>query len=166
MPQITSQQQLSFLQRICSQQHIPHTLNGLKDLIAMSEGDIRFSITALQSLILSGGRITSDIVAKSTLQEYWKLIFLCTRQHGRIIGFNYSSLGSGLVISNLPDIFQHYFDINPVQVADGVMEYLPTIAVPDPTLQKYVTALEALIEYHRIREFSWKLWMLEIGMIL
>ncbi|KAK8805971.1 hypothetical protein WA171_007057 [Blastocystis sp. BT1] len=156
MPQITSQQQLSFLQRVCSQQQIPHTMNGLKDLVALSEGDIRFSITALQSLILSGGRITSDVVAKSTLgnkeqtktlQEYWRLIFLCTRQHGR----------SGLIVSNLPDIFHHYFDINPIQVADGVMEYLPTIAVPDPTLQKYVTALEALIEYHRIREFSWKL---------
>lgn len=61
------------------------------------------------------------------------------------------------IVSNSPDIFHHYFDINPIQVADGVMEYLPTIAVPDPTLQKYVTALEALIEYHRIREFSWKL---------
>ncbi len=166
MPQITSQQQLSFLQRVCSQQQIPHTMNGLKDLVALSEGDIRFSITALQSLILSGGRITSDVVAKSTLgnkeqtktlQEYWRLIFLCTRQHGRIIGFHHSLLGSGLIVSNLPDIFHHYFDINPIQVADGVMEYLPTIAVPDPTLQKYVTALEALIEYHRIREFSWKL---------
>ena len=146
MPQITSQQQLSFLQRVCSQQQIPHTMNGLKDLVALSEGDIRFSITALQSLILSGGRITSDVVAKSTLgnkeqtktlQEYWRLIFLCTRQHGRIIGFHHSLLGSGLIVSNLPDIFHHYFDINPIQVADGVMEYLPTIAVPDPTLHNF-----------------------------
>lgn len=135
-------------------------------MIAMSEGDIRFSITALQSIILSGGKITSDVVAKSTLgnkeqtktlQEYWRLLFLCTRQHGRSDVFLHSSLGSGLVVSNLPDIFLHYFDINPILVADGVMEYLPTVAVPDPTLQKYVAAMEALIEYHRIREFSWKL---------
>ena len=92
MPQITSQPHLSFLQRICSHEHIPHTLNGLKDIVTLSNGDVRFSLTALQSLILSAGEVTVDTVAKSTLgnkeqvkdlQEFWKLIFLCTRQHGR-----------------------------------------------------------------------------------
>ena len=50
----------------------------------------------------------------------------------------------------MPRLFQHFGDVDPERVIEGVLEYLPTIAIPDFTLTKYASAFDAIIDYEWI----------------
>ena len=40
--------------------------------------------------------------------------------------------------------------MDPERVIEGILEYLPTIAIPDFTLTKYPSAFDAIIDYEWI----------------
>ena len=174
MPQITQQQQTALIQRICKNEHIPHTTAGVRDLINMSNGDVRFTLLALQSVVLAAGEVKSSSVGESSLgrkevvndlYDYWKLIFLCRRQNGRRTCDNGDNddddiVGNGLVLSNLPELFRHFYDVDPDRMIEGVLEYIPSIPTPDPTLQRYVNALHAVIEFTTMRNLAKKKYMI------
>lgn len=91
LPQITDAQQLQLLQRICVKQGIPYELNGLSAIVAVSGGDIRFTLNTMQSLVLSHGEVTVKAVKTSLLNskdviqsmdDYYNLLFICRRSHG------------------------------------------------------------------------------------
>ena len=68
----------------------------------------------------------------------------------------YLSLGSGLILSNLPSIIRHFYDVDPDRLIEGILEILPTLPIPDPSLQKYSLALQTLSEYSNVREVARK----------
>ena len=39
-------------------------------------------------------------------------------------------VGSGLVLSNLPELFRHFYDVDPDRMIEGVLEYIPIIPIP------------------------------------
>lgn len=93
MSQITQQQQSSLIQRICTKEKIPHTIAGIRELVSLSDGDCRFTVNALQSVLLATGEVTVESVKETAignkeivkdLQDYWRLVFLCQREHGRM----------------------------------------------------------------------------------
>ena len=92
MPSITQQQQTSLIQRICTKERIPHTIAGIRELVSLGENDCRFTLNALQSVLLATGEVTVESVKETSignkevvkdLQDYWRLVFLCQREHGR-----------------------------------------------------------------------------------
>ena len=92
MPQITQQQQTSLIQHICSKEKTHHTIAGIRELVSLSDGDCRFTVNALQSVILATGEVTVESVKETAignkevvkdLQDYWRLVSLCQREHGR-----------------------------------------------------------------------------------
>lgn len=167
MEGIAGNRQIAQLQRICDRQHIPYTPAGIKRLVTLGNGDLRFAAAALQAVVLSAGAVTSETVERSAIgsrdqtagiQDFWRLLFLCSREHGRFIEGVSSQIGSGAIVSSVPQLFRHFYDIDADFAADGVMEYLPQLPVPDPTLQRLVAATAALAEYARILDVSKRRW--------
>lgn len=135
--------------------------------MTLANGDLRFAAASLQAVVLSAGTVTSETVGQSTIgsrdqtagiQDFWRLLFLCSREHGRFIGGVSSQIGSGAIVSSIPELFRHFYDIDADFAADGAMELLPQLPVPDPTLQRLVAATAALAEYARILDFSKRRW--------
>ena len=69
-------------------------MSALSALVASSAGDVRFSLNALHSLVLSDGKVTSQVVKNAMLSskelvqsidDYYNLLFICSRVHGRRI---------------------------------------------------------------------------------
>lgn len=52
--------------------------------------------------------------------------------------------------SNADSLFKHFFDINQDRVVDGILEYMPISPLPDPTLQRYSSSLDTIIQYEMI----------------
>ena len=74
--------------------------------------------------------------------------------------FHIYTIGSGLILSNLPSIIRHFYDVDPDRLIEGILEYLPTLPIPDPSLQKYSFALQTLIEYSNVRETARRTYVL------
>ena len=158
LPPIADSQQIQLLQRICVKQEIPHEVSALSALVAFSAGDVRFSLNSLHSLVLSDGKVTAQVVKNAMLSnkdmvqsidDYYNLLFICSRVHGRMFFFGFQ-IERKSMISNVASIFKHYYDIHQDRIIDGVLEYLPTIPLPDPTLQRYSGALDTIIQYETI----------------
>lgn len=167
MEGIAGNRQIAQLERICDLQHIPHSSAGIKWLVRRGNGDLRFAAAALQAVVLSAGAITSETVDRSAIgfrdqtagiHDYWRLLFLCSREHGRFIAGVSSQIGSGAIVSSIPELFRHFYDIDADFAADGVMELLPQLPIPDPTLQRLVVATAALADYARILDYSKRTW--------
>lgn len=167
MEGIAGNRQTAQLERICSQQRIPYTPAGIKRLVALGNGDLRFAAAALQAVVLSAGAVTTETVDRSAIgardqtagiQDYWRLLFLCSREHGRFIGGVSSRVGSGAIVSSVPALFRHFYDIDADFAAEGIMELLPQLPVPDPTLQRLVAATASLADYARILDYSKRRW--------
>ena len=54
-------------------------------------------------------------------------------------------------VSNLPQLFTHIYDVKQDFLIDGILETIPTIPLPDPTLNRYIHGLEALMMFDSIQ---------------
>lgn len=157
MPQITQKQQISLLQRICSAQNIPYTDRGLRLLSSLGEGDLRFVLSSLQSIVWSYGAVDEaalergELSSKEVLQGinyYFRLIFVSQRHNrSRNRLFRFLILESKSPASNWNAIADQFFNVDPNRVLMGIFEALPQISIPDPLLSHYSQALDCLADY-------------------
>ena len=94
LPPIASTQQVQFLERICTKLQIPYEVSGLTALVASGEGDLRFVLNSLHSIVFSDGEVTLKSVKKDvmnkkdviqSIDDYFNLIFICSRAQGSIV---------------------------------------------------------------------------------
>ena len=91
LPPIASTQQIQFLERVCSKLHIPYEVAGLTALVAVGEGDLRFVLNSLHSIVFSDGEASLKSVKKAVvnkkdvihnIDDYFNMIFICSRSQG------------------------------------------------------------------------------------
>ena len=127
-------------------------------LSGLGEGDLRFVLSSLQSIVWSYGRVEEtalergELSSKEVLQGinyYFRLLFVSQRNKRSSYSFFFFlfSLESKSPASNCAAIADQFFNVEPTRVLMGVFEALPQISIPDPLLSHYSEALDCLVDY-------------------
>ena len=125
-------------------------------LSSLGEGDLRFVLSSLQSIVWSYGKVEEaalergELSSKEVIQGinyYFKLIFVAQRNKRSSSIPRLLLLESKSPTSNCASIMDQFFNVDPNIVEMGVFEALPQITIPDSLLSHYITALDCLVDY-------------------